>query len=83
MPIKIDPKPDAEGVVYPDRENPTVADDATCQEVLTMIGGRYVRCGDKAVVVVVFSRFEIYYMCYEHADHAVKRRGGRLLAGEL
>ncbi len=80
----IDKEPDAKGVVYPDRANPVVTLGSTCQETLNMIAGRYVRCGDPACAIVEFvGRDEgPYFMCFEHAWHTVRNRGGRLLADE-
>lgn len=43
----IDEKPNAEGVVYPDRDKPVVSEGVTCQEVSFMIGDRYARCGNR------------------------------------
>jgi hypothetical protein len=77
----LDEQPYALGVVYPDRDNPVVPESgATCQEVLDMVGNRYLRCGEPASAVVAWTR-EIYFMCQHHAWHNVRNRNGRMLAG--
>lgn len=79
----IDKLPDAEGVVYPDRNNPIVTGIEGCQETSDMVAGRYVRCGKSSTCVVEFSEREIYWMCREHGWHSVRNRGGKLLTGEV
>lgn len=81
MAALIDQKPMAEGVVYPDRDHPIVPDGATCQEVTMMVGDRYVRCGQPAVMVVDHGGREIYWMCLACGTHNVRNRGGKMLAG--
>lgn len=83
MSYKMDDQPWAAGVVYPDRENPTVPLEARCQEVPTMIGDRYVRCNEPATCVVYHSRREIYWMCAACGSHNVHNRGGKLLTGSI
>jgi hypothetical protein len=80
---KLDDRPNAEGVVYPDRDHPVVPPDARCQEVPTMIGNRYVRCNQPAVCVVDHRGTEIYWMCHDCGWHNVRNRGGKLLAGSI
>lgn len=82
--MNMDKKDWAEGVVYPNREFPEVPEDARCQEVFTMIGNKYVRCGRKATCVIDFApRTEIYYMCAECGSHNAHNRGGKVMAGGL
>lgn len=77
--MRLDDKPDAEGVVHPNRDNLAIPDDARCQETLDMIANRYLRCDQPATAIVDFYGREIYWMCEEHASHSVRNRGGTLL----
>lgn len=74
----LDAQPNAVGVSYPDRQRPEIPEGAVCQEVLGMVGDRYLRCGDPADAVIAWPR-EIYWMCAYHATHSVVNRGARLL----
>lgn len=75
----IDKAPNAEGVVYPDRGRPEVPEGATCQEVLTMVAERYVRCGKPAVCIVDNGDQRAYWMCESCGYHNVQNRAGKLL----
>lgn len=50
-----------------------------CEEVLTMVGEKYVRCGATATILVQHvGRDEgPYWMCPWHADHNIHNRGGK------
>jgi hypothetical protein len=53
---------------------------ATCEEVITKIGEKYIHCGKPAVALVYHSREgRSYSMCLGCADHNIDNRGGVLV----
>jgi hypothetical protein len=67
---------------YPGWNDRKVPEDAECQEMIGMIGSRFIRCGKPAKLIVALKGADHpYYMCRECALHCVRRRGGRYILG--
>jgi hypothetical protein len=77
---KLDDVPPDE-VKYPGWNDWKVPEDAECQDPLGMVGGRYIRCGRPAKMIVALGDDHPYYMCRECARFAVMHRGGKYLLG--
>jgi hypothetical protein len=79
---KLDDIPPEE-VKYPGWNDTKVPKDAECQDTLGMVGGRYIRCGRPATVIVALGNDDHpYYMCRECAfHHCVRNRDGKYILG--
>jgi len=77
---KLDQVPPEE-VKYPGWNDTKIPEDAECQDTLGMVGGRYIRCGRPAKVIVALQEDHPYYMCRECAWHCVANRGGKYILG--
>jgi len=78
---KLDDVPPEE-VKYPGWNDRKVPEDAECQDPLGMAGGRYIRCGRPAKVIVALGDDDHpYYMCRECALHCVRHCGGKYILG--
>jgi hypothetical protein len=71
-----------EKVKYPGWDDSKVPEDAECQELIGLVGSRFVRCGKPAKVIVALKGADHpYYMCRACALRCVRQRSGRYIQG--
>lgn len=65
----------------PTGDPPLIPEDAKCEEASPLSRGTYIPCGAKAVAIVEHRGEKRYFMCLGCANHNVRNRGGKLIAG--